>query len=449
MPKIKHLKRKYLENGGSYYYDKEQQTWFFEYRKEASRFNYRPIRKRLRAKTEAMLKTKIAQFQEELNEKPKDITTIDELIAEWFKNTIEGNVSQNTINFYKNKADFILEAFGDREIKSVSINEIEHFLNHLSDKGGKKKKGLAASSVNATRKIIKSIYNYAIQHNYATINPTIGIRGKKNIKQPNTDALCILDEEELQRFLDTAKAGEYIYEGVKDKRELVKNDAIDYNIKTAYLLTLLAFSTGMRIGELRGLKREDFDFSKNQITVSEQLLRYDALKGLPNKSQIEKLLQKAEETQSKRDIKKAESVNPFQPLKTTNSNRIIDIDPSITKEVQTFIEFQDKYASEHPNYKNEWNLLLTNGVGHPINEQNFRRRYFDKILKTANIKKTLTLHKMRHTHASMLLKHGIDIAIISRRLGHANPTITYNIYVHVLPETMSKAGKIWSKIIKM
>ncbi|MBQ0067228.1 MAG: tyrosine-type recombinase/integrase [Phascolarctobacterium sp.] len=168
---------------------------------------------------------------------------------------------------------------------------------------------------------------------------------------------------------------------------------------------------------------------------------------MPRKATVDRLIQKAAKTKRHADIKAAADANPFQPLKTTNSRRVIDIDPMITKEIIDYLAYQDAYASKHSNFKNEWNILFTTGIGTPIDEKNFRTRYFDKILKESGIQKPLSLHKMRHTHASILLKHGIDISVVSRRLGHANPTITYNIYVHVLPESMAEAGKVWSEIM--
>lgn len=445
MPKIKNHKRKYLENGGSYYYDKQKETWYFAYRQKV---NGKNIRKQLQAKTESLLRCKIKEFEEELNNptKPK-IITLSDMIEMWFANSINDNVALNTLRFYRDKAHFIIDALGDKDITKVTIDDVELFLNKLSTSGGVSKSGLAPSSVNATRKLLSSVYTYAIQHRLATINPTIGIRPKKNLVKIEQNDLCILDEKEMSHFLDVAKKGDYIYNGVKDKRELVINDSITFNVKTAYMIVLLGFATGMRIGELRGLSRDNLDLEHHKINVTHQLLRYGPNGKIPRKAYVDKLIQKANKSKKQADIRAAANANPFQPLKTTNSKRVIDIDPLITKELIDYLAYQDAYASTHSNYKNEWDILFTTGIGTPVDEKNFRNRYFDKMLKESGIKKPLTLHKMRHTHASILLKHGIDISVVSRRLGHANPSITYNIYVHVLPESMVQAGKVWSEIM--
>lgn len=54
----------------------------------------------------------------------------------------------------------------------------------------------------------------------------------------------------------------------------------------------------------------------------------------------------------------------------------------------------------------------------------------------------VTFHSLRHTHASHLIASGLDILTISRRLGHANPTITLNVYGHLITNTDDRAAQI-------
>ena len=391
----------------------------------------------------------IAQlFQEELKNpnKPK-LVTLTELIDMWFANNINENVSPATFDFYQYEASFLKKALGDSDITTITIDDVEKVLNALSTNGGVNKTGLSAHTVNSSRKLLNSVYTYAIQHHLATINPTIGIRPKKKLVKVQDSDLCILNEEELANLLNIVKQGDYIYNGIRDKRELVKNDAIEYNIKTAYMIILLGFATGMRIGELRGLSYDNIDLEHNQIKVAHQLFTPRKGEKFPSKDKFEKLVAKANKTKKAADIKAAEKANPFQPVKTIHSKRIIDIDPATAQQISDYLNYQKTYAASHPNFKNEWNIFLTTSAGSPIDISNFRTRYFDKMIKAAKIKKPLTLHKMRHTHASILLKHGIDITVVSRRLGHANPSITYNIYVHVLPDSMAEAAKVWEKVL--
>ena len=66
-----------------------------------------------------------------------------------------------------------------------------------------------------------------------------------------------------------------------------------------------------------------------------------------------------------------------------------------------------------------------------------------KALIRAKIKKRVTFHALRHTHASILLAKGVQLLTVSRRLGHADPNITLQTYAHILDEMKdSESDKI-------
>ena len=52
----------------------------------------------------------------------------------------------------------------------------------------------------------------------------------------------------------------------------------------------------------------------------------------------------------------------------------------------------------------------------------------------------VTFHGLRHSHASQLIDAGVDVVTISKRLGHASPTITLNVYAHMFSNTDAKAA---------
>lgn len=71
-------------------------------------------------------------------------------------------------------------------------------------------------------------------------------------------------------------------------------------------------------------------------------------------------------------------------------------------------------------------------------ERNLQRS-LDRIIKMTNINKKVTLHTLRHTFGSVLLRRGVNIEIISKLMGHANISITYNKYIHTIQEEEAKA----------
>jgi integrase len=60
---------------------------------------------------------------------------------------------------------------------------------------------------------------------------------------------------------------------------------------------------------------------------------------------------------------------------------------------------------------------------------------------TAAVGRSITLHSLRHHHASSLIAAGVDVLAISRRLGHASPTITLSVYGHLYPNADDKASQ--------
>ena len=67
-------------------------------------------------------------------------------------------------------------------------------------------------------------------------------------------------------------------------------------------------------------------------------------------------------------------------------------------------------------------------------------RYFYPALKNAGIKK-IRFHDLRHTFASLLIKQGENIKYIQNQLGHASPTITLNVYAHLMNPTNQESAR--------
>lgn len=57
-----------------------------------------------------------------------------------------------------------------------------------------------------------------------------------------------------------------------------------------------------------------------------------------------------------------------------------------------------------------------------------------RIVKRTNIKQNVTLHTLRHTFGSVLIRRGVGVEVVSKLMGHANIGITYNKYIHVIQE---------------
>ncbi len=149
--------------------------------------------------------------------------------------------------------------------------------------------------------------------------------------------------------------------------------------------------TGLRFAEALALTPKDFDFTKQLLNIN-KTWNYRSTTG------------------------------GFQPTKNSSSVRKVQID------WQLAIQFA-KMISNTP-------------VDKPIfvNQRIFNstvNKRLELLCKNANIP-IITVHGLRHTHASLLLFAGVSIASVAQRLGHANITTTQSTYLHIIQELQTQ-----------
>ncbi|AZV44875.1 integrase [Peribacillus asahii] len=94
----------------------------------------------------------------------------------------------------------------------------------------------------------------------------------------------------------------------------------------------------------------------------------------------------------------------------------------------------------------EFDLIACTKHGTPLNPANVRRT-FNRLIKLADVPQ-IRFHDLRHTHATMLLAKGINVKVISERLGHSNIKVTLDTYSHVLPTMQEEAVRKLDEILK-
>ena len=86
----------------------------------------------------------------------------------------------------------------------------------------------------------------------------------------------------------------------------------------------------------------------------------------------------------------------------------------------------------------EQGLVLPSGVGTPLWGGNLNRA-FKVLLKCAGLPETTRFHDLRHTCATLLLRQGVNPKFVQELLGHADISLTLNVYSHVLPDMVDPA----------
>ena len=84
-------------------------------------------------------------------------------------------------------------------------------------------------------------------------------------------------------------------------------------------------------------------------------------------------------------------------------------------------------------------LVFPNKAGRTINHNNLIQRHFYPALEKAGLPK-IRFHDLRHTYASLLIEQGENIKYIQNQLGHSSPTVTLNVYSHLMKSVNQEAA---------
>ena len=173
----------------------------------------------------------------------------------------------------------------------------------------------------------------------------------------------------------------------------------------------LGASTGMRRGELLGLRWGDVDLAGGHLSVNRSLIS---------------VAYELHETRGK----------------TRNSRRWIDLD-DVT--VSVLALWRQALSVELGRAIADDDYVFCTPVGGPVHPDRLTQ-IFTRLVATAPVPR-LRLHDLRHTHATLLLKAGVPIKVVSERLGHANPGFTMATYQHVLPGMQAEAARTFASVI--
>lgn len=339
--------------------------------------------------------------------------TVKEWIADWLETYVKPTVEESTYKIYKEKLDYVVDNIGNQKLANITSRRIQEMLNSLRVCGGKNEQSLAASTVNNVRNIFKRCLEKALDDGLIPNNPAKKTKPLRNDKKRD---IIILDEKEANRFINAAYEGKYIYTGVHNPKLLNYNEGTYYLIKCYGLLIDLALGTGMRIGELIGLQWADISYKNKNVNVKQQIAA-----NAPK--------------------------DRFDDPKTANSVRTIAIGDEMLKKLRDFREYQKQYAGSLGDQFHSSNLVFTNTFGSPVDYHNFYNRYFRKLVSYTGVNPGFTIHSMRHTHASILLQHGITIQVVSARLGHNSAAFTLKTYIHLIHNADRTAADAWAEVI--
>jgi integrase len=324
-----------------------------------------------------------------------------DLMHIWLFEVMKPKIAYNSFSRYESVyRNYILklDKLATRKVYAVTPLELQRLYNEMS------KDGKSKSIILNLNKLLRTFFNYAILEGYITRNPTF--------KLTIPDNACDVDVvKDIDPFSD-------------DEIGLIIDSAKD-EVKFMYIL---AFATGLRRGELLGLRVKDVDLENSEIHV------VNALKDV-----------KDIETSDKYTYKTV-----LEPPKTKSSIRSVPLPSSIISGFKSHINKQKEKCISLGMPYNDDCFLFSSESGNVLNSRNCIRAW-ERTLKRAGVRYR-KFHNTLHTYATKLFEQGVPIKTVQKLLGHSNMIITSEIYTHVMPKekenAVDKLNFIFEKGIK-
>jgi integrase len=308
--------------------------------------------------------------------------TVKEYLEHWLAVDIDRRVAAKTIVRYRGTVRHqIVPRIGNiplRKLTAVHIEALEAELQRTGYAKGTKAGGpLTAQSVLYVHRCLHQGLTHAVRTGVLFRNPAEQVKPPR----PPRREIVILTKPEIATLLRTA-------EGTR-----------------LYLPVLVGVTTGMRRGELLGLRWSDLDLRAARLTVNQSLERVGGK-------------------------------TTFKSPKTATSRRTITL-PALT--VEALASHKAAQAAERLRRGvGKADLVFTRPDGEPMDAAGVTEG-FGRLIKAAGVRR-ITFHGLRHTHISHQLIDGVHPKIVSERAGHANVSITLAVYAGFIPNMQADAA---------
>lgn len=368
---------------GSIKKDAKTNTWYF-----VVDVGKRPDGRRIQKKRRGFKTRKEASkaLNEILNDVNKGTyvepskTLFMEYLQEWLQNK-QTRVRESTLETYSwliNK--HIVPALGNVQLSNLTPMMIQQLYNDLTNEGK-----LSSENIQKIHTLINDALKKAESWGMIVKNPASLVERPKATK----NEIQVWNKEESQKFLQTAMESRY------------------------YIAFMLALTTGMRQGEILGVRWKDIDM-ENGILYVIQTLDHSGKKLTPS-------------------------------TKTKNGKRSVSLPDETIFALKRHMKLiaEDKRSAE--NLYQDHDLVVCTSVGTPTSPRNLCRSFYN-LIKKANVKR-IRFHDLRHTHATLLLLQGVNPKIVSERLGHANVRMTLDTYSHLMPSMQMDTAKNFGRFL--
>ena len=378
-----------------------------EYQRPNGTYEYRWRDKRQKrhviyAKTLIVLREKQKQilkdFLNGLNVNNK--ITVDDLYIKW--KSLKRGLKDNTFKNYQYLYEyFVSDQLGAILISNLKKSDIRSFYNSLAEE-----RHVKVSTIDSIHTVLHQVLQIALDDEYITNNPSDN--ALKELKQSRTEgkktnkALTLNEQLLFEKFLETSS-----------------------RYKGWYPVFITMLWTGLRVGEVTGLRWEDIDFENDTINVNDTLVYYD--------------------TRTQNGVTFA-----INTPKTKAGERIVPLLPRVKeallmeKERQTELDITCK--SKIDGYTN---FIFLNRFGNVFHQGTLNKALkrivrdcnfavLDGIIKSEVMLPNFSNHTLRHTFTTRMVETGTNMKAMQEILGHSDISTTMNIYAEATKELKEK-----------
>jgi integrase len=276
-----------------------------------------------------------------------------------------------------------------------------------SDPPRQRTKPLSPSTARKHAAVLHKALRQAVRWGVLAANPC----DRVDVPRPARFEARVWDEERVRLFLAEAR-----------------------RFSPHYRLYLAAILTGMRQGELLGLRWCDVDLALGMVSVRQTFYRLSG---------------------DKREGRKGQML--FKEPKTRQSRRTISLPTVLVEELRHLRAEQQEHRHLLGADYHDYDLVFCQPNGNPLHAHNVAQRDFRRVYRLERLRAkllkegiakealpkplpTIRFHDLRHGHASWLLAQGENIKVVQERLGHSTPAFTLTAYSHVLPGVHEQAA---------
>lgn len=309
--------------------------------------------------------------------------SLEAYFDKWLSTVAMQRVREATYTSY----EYHLEKYVEPTLGKTKLSDVKplHIQNLYA---AMQKQGIGARTVRYVHSVLTSALKHAVKWNLISRNPCEAV----DLPRMKRREMLAFSKEDAVKFVKAAK---------DDLHGIV---------------FIFALITGMRPSEYLGVKWSDIDFDKGNVNVQRTL------------------------------VWRKGGGWYFGEPKTTRSRRSIPLPSSL---IQSLREHKRHQAERRLKLGAKWhnNDLVFCLDGKPLHHRNLAQRNFVSILKSAGLREDFRLYDLRHSCATLLLAAGENPKVVSERLGHADITLTLNVYSHVLPDMQQAATDKLEKML--